>query len=273
MYVKLTTQEKLKDLRVARKLTLKDLEAATGISSSTLGEYENNEYKDITSHSLEVLSNFYGVSIDYLLGITENNIEANTPLEELHLTDEAIAVLKSGKINTRLLSEMITHPTFRKMMTDSEIYVDRIASSRIHDMNTMLEAVRQTMIMEKGADPDDVYMQTIKATQFSEDDFFSTTINRDMMEILSSIRDTHTNDSTTADTTGTDLVKNALTEANHFEGSAEEAKAAMFLGQLGIKYSKISKDEFVTLMNILRKSDLLKSPARKRGKGSSKKKH
>lgn len=40
MYVKLTTQEKLKNLRLAKKMTLKDLETATGISSSTLGEYE-----------------------------------------------------------------------------------------------------------------------------------------------------------------------------------------------------------------------------------------
>ena len=103
MYVKLSIQEKLKDLRVARHLTLSELSDATGIASSTLGEYENNDYKDITSHSLEVLAKFYGVSIDYLMGITENNLEANTPLEELHLTDDAVAVLKSGKINTRLL--------------------------------------------------------------------------------------------------------------------------------------------------------------------------
>ncbi|MGN9126755.1 helix-turn-helix domain-containing protein [Oliverpabstia intestinalis] len=272
MYVKLTTQEKLKDLRVARKLTLKQLEAEVGIASSTLGEYENNDYKDITSHSLEVLAKFYGVSVDYLLGITENNTEANTPLEELHLTDKAVAVLKSGKINTRLLSEMIAHPAFRKMMTDSEIYVDRIAAGRIHDMNIMLEAVRQTMITEKGADPDDIYMQTIKAAQLSEDDFFGTAINKDMMEILSSIRDAHMTDSTTADITGADVVKNALDQANHFEGSAEEAKVAMFLGQLGIKYNKITKDEFVTLMGILRKSDLLKSPGNKRGKGGKKRK-
>ena len=52
-------------------------------------------------------------------------------------------------------------------------------------------------------------MQTIKATQFSDEDFFSTTINQDMMEILSSIRDAHMHDSTAADTTGADVVKNA----------------------------------------------------------------
>ena len=50
---------------------------------------------------------------------------------------------------------------------------------------------------------------------------------------------------TTADTTGADVVKNALDQANHFEGSAEEAQVAMFLKQLGIKYSKLTKDEFV----------------------------
>lgn len=267
MYVKLTTQEKLKDLRVARKLTLSELSDVTGIAASTLGEYENNDSKDITSHSLESLAMFYGVSIDYLLGITENKTEANTPLEELHLSDDAVAILKSGNINTRLLSEIITHPIFRKMMTDSEIFVDRIASGRIQDMNAMLEAVRQTMILEKGADPDDIYMQTIKAAQLSEDDFFGTAIGKDLMEILRSIRESHVTDTTTADTTGTDIVKNALNTANHFEGSAEEAKVAMFLGQLGIKYNKITKEELAVLIGILRKSDLLKSPGSKRGKG------
>ena len=62
---------------------------------------------------------------------------------------------------------------------------------------------------ERGTDPDDIYMQTIKAAQFSEEDFFSTTINQDMMEILSSIRDAHMHDSTAADTTEADVVKNA----------------------------------------------------------------
>ena len=54
-------------------------------------------------------------------------------------------------------------------------------------------------------------------------------------------------DTTTADTTGADVVKNALDQANHFEGSAEEAQVAMFLKQLGIKYSK-------PILNILNRS-------------------
>lgn len=64
------------------------------------------------------------MSVNYLLGIAESDTEANTPLEALYLTDDSVAVLKSGKINTRLFPEMIAHPAFRKMITDSETYVD-----------------------------------------------------------------------------------------------------------------------------------------------------
>ena len=35
----------------------------------------------------------------------------------------------------------------RMLMTDSEIYVDFIVAGRIHDMNTMLEAVCQTLMI------------------------------------------------------------------------------------------------------------------------------
>ena len=68
MKVRLTIQEKLKDLRVERGLTLEELEAKVNISKSTLGSYESNDYKDISHTSLMILAKYYGVSVDYLLG-------------------------------------------------------------------------------------------------------------------------------------------------------------------------------------------------------------
>ena len=63
---------KVKDLRVERGLTLEELEAEVNISKSTLGSYENDEYKDISHTSLITLAKYYGVSTDYLLGFSEN---------------------------------------------------------------------------------------------------------------------------------------------------------------------------------------------------------
>ena len=34
-------------------------------------------------------------------------------LRDLHLSDEVLELLRSGKINNRLLCEMMTHPRFR----------------------------------------------------------------------------------------------------------------------------------------------------------------
>ena len=142
MQVKLTIGERLKDLRTAQKLTLEQLSAEVGISKSALGKYESDNGKDISPYSILVLADYYGVSCDYLMGRTETKNHPNTALHELHLSDDALEVLKAGDFNHRLLSEMICHKDFQTMMLDAEIYVDRIADMRIHDMNAVLEATR-----------------------------------------------------------------------------------------------------------------------------------
>ena len=68
MQIKLTIQERLKDLRVERGLTLEQLAEQTGLSKSALGKYEADDFKDISPFSIVTLAKFYGVSTDYLLG-------------------------------------------------------------------------------------------------------------------------------------------------------------------------------------------------------------
>lgn len=71
MNIKLTIQERLKDLRTERKMTLEQLSEATGLSRAALGKYETDDFKDISPFSIVTLAKFYGVSTDYLLGLTE----------------------------------------------------------------------------------------------------------------------------------------------------------------------------------------------------------
>ena len=139
MYVKLSIPERLKDLRVVDKhLTLEQLAEQTGLSKSALGKYESDDYKDISPFAIATLAEFYGVSTDYLMGLTENKNHPNTELQALHLSDEMVALLESGKINNRLLCEIATHKNFQRLMMDIEIFVDRIADMRIEQMNMVL---------------------------------------------------------------------------------------------------------------------------------------
>jgi len=281
MYVKLTIPERLKDLRVERHLTLEQLAEQTGLSKSALGKYETDDYKDISPFSIVELAGFYGVSTDYLLDVTENKNHPNTELQELHLSDDMIEVLKSGKLNNRLLCEMATHDGFQRLMTDAEIYVDRIADMRINDLNAVLAAVREEVIGQHNPGENDLYLRTLELAQIDEDGYFGHVVHGDMGAILRDIRAAHEKDRTTADTDTPALdVQKRLQDAMSYEGSEDEKKARVFLATFGIDYDAITKEQFVNLMDVLKLSEHLKSPYNRRGKvapyqvhGKGKKKH
>lgn len=141
-----TIQERLWDLRKDKGLNLEELARLTQISKSALASYESKDNKEINHGNLITLADFYGVSIDYLLCRTENREHANTPLAELHLSDEMVALLKSGRFNNRLLCELATHKDFIKFLADIEVYVDGIASMQIQNLKSLVETVRHEII-------------------------------------------------------------------------------------------------------------------------------
>ena len=267
MQVKLTIGERLKDLRVERKLTLEQLADEVGISKSALGKYESDNGKDISPYSISLLADYYGVSADYLMGRTETKNHPNTALHELHLSDDAIDVLKNGQFNHRLLSEVICHKDFQTMMLDAEIYVDRIADMRIHDMNAVLEAVRHLALAKHKGEDEDLYLRTLAVAQVQEEEYFGHVIAKDMATILSDIREDHKADSTTADQTSAAMqVHQQLENAVNFEGSSDEKKAKALLATLGIDYDAITKEQFVNLIEVLKLSKHMNSPISQRGK-------
>ena len=267
MQVKLTIGERLKDLRVERKLTLEQLAAEVGISKSALGKYESDNGKDISPYSILLLADYYGVSCDYLMGRTETKNHPNTALHELHLSDASIDVLKTGKFNHRLLSELICHKDFQRFMLDAEIYVDRIADMRVNDMNAVLEAVRQMALMKNGGEENDLHLRTLEVAQIREDEYFGSLIADDLKGILRDIRNEHRPDTMTADETSlVATVQGQLQDAMNFEGSSEEKQVRSFLATFGIDYDKLTKEQFVSLIEILKLSKYLKSPINQRGK-------
>ena len=59
----------------------------------------------------------------HLLGLTENRNHSNAELTELHLRDDMVELLQSGRINNRLLCEIATHPDFVNLLTLSLIHI------------------------------------------------------------------------------------------------------------------------------------------------------
>lgn len=262
-----TIQERLWELRKDRGLNLEELSKQTGISKSALASYESNAYKEINHGNLIILADFYEVSLDYLFCRTENREQINTPLMELHLNDEMVGLLKSGRINNRLLCELATHKDFIKFLADIEIYVDGIAAMQIQNLNALVDTVRHEIIERYRPGEDDPYMKVLQAAHVDDDEYFSRMVLDDINLIIRDIREAHKKDSESApQTTVADELKENLEAVENFKGSRLEKQAMLYCKQLGINYKNLSEEEFRWLIRILQKSKKTGTPISQRKK-------
>lgn len=158
---------------------------------ATISKYENKENKEYNIVTLNKLAEFYGVSLEWLVGNTEVRTSSLTEIDDLMLDDDTIELLKSGRFNNRLLCEIIKHPDFIKLMTDTEIYVDGIATMQIKNMNNLLDAIRLQIIQQNNPDANDLYQKVLESSHIQEEEYFFHTIHSDWNNIIRTIRKNH----------------------------------------------------------------------------------
>lgn len=267
MHTKLTIPERLKDLRVSEKrMSLQELSDATGIPSSTLGNYEKDENIDMSLGNLITLANFYNVSTDYLLCRTELRKHKNQSVSDLRLNDDAIQILTDKKYNPRLLSELLTHENFKKFMTDLEIYIDGFNDKGIQIANAFLDVMR-CKLTELGADSTDTFATVFDNSHIESEQYYMNILSDDLKPIVSDLRNAHMKDSNTASNIDyQSMVKNIIDDFTSqipttADDDAESSNDAyinglllLFCKNLEMKVSQLSVEEKQTLKEIFSRS-------------------
>ena len=260
MKTEVSISERLKDLRVEKKLNLEELAELTGISKSALGSYELDTPREMNHKNLIALADFYEVSVDYLLGRTENRNLPNAPLSELRLSDATVELLKSGSINNRLLCELVTHEKFAELMADAEIYVDGMATMRFHDINSALAAVRAMILEEHSEAAADRSLKILEAGQIADEDFFCHVTHKTWDAILHDIRKAHENDMESApDTTPADELIKEVRKAMQSPGDRIQEFLEIFCKAFQLKYKRLTDEERTTLKRLFKRSPLIKN--------------
>ena len=186
--MKLTMGEKIKDMRVERHMTTKQLAQATGISEPVLNGLENDLGRDVGYSRIVDLAKFFDVPTDYLLGFTESRITKNIELKELGLSDKAIEVLLAKRQDNELVSQLIEHTEFSNLINAIDIYVKQLAAKSINTINNLTAVVQRGVEnYTSGAGMHDEYgeaMNYINETKVNEDEFLRYRITERFNQIL-----------------------------------------------------------------------------------------
>jgi transcriptional regulator with XRE-family HTH domain len=138
MEIEITINERIADLRTMSGLSQKELAESINIPASTLSRIEQGKISNVSNDVLIKIAEFFNVSTDYLLGLTNVRFKKNIELSALGLSNKAIFALISGKINGDLLSRMIEHQQFPLLLDSADAYFADVHKAGIQSRNDII---------------------------------------------------------------------------------------------------------------------------------------
>lgn len=157
--IKLTTGEKLKDLRIDKGFTSEELckeikeKCGYSITKSKYNEIENDKEKDFGYKAFIYLAKYYNVSVDWLLGLSPNPTtkeDKKTAIKVTGLSEKAINSLKSmSKCMNNELNFIIENNIFEEIVMI--LYRARCKQEYLSGNNTelALQAARSINLIDE----------------------------------------------------------------------------------------------------------------------------
>ena len=133
---------RITQLREERDWKKTELARRLGISLSQVSRIESGETGTISSDILIRLVEVFDVSTDYLLGLTDVRTKKNLDVAQLNISEEAAIQLASGKLDLEMLSRLLEHKEFAKVLflmcayLDNSLEIGNMARNEMIDFMT-----------------------------------------------------------------------------------------------------------------------------------------
>jgi len=139
-YLPGSVSERLRELREAHGYTTKSkLIEASGIDRSKYNRVENGTTQSISGDLLVQLSEFYGVTTDYILGLSDIPERTYYDIEKLGFSVEASKNILSGKVDARVLNELLLNENFGKTTRMMATFFTGYVAQAIANRNALLD--------------------------------------------------------------------------------------------------------------------------------------
>lgn len=146
--------ERIEEIRKDRKLSQRELAAQAGISYDALRRVENGETNTINSDMLIRLAEFFEVSTDYLLGLSNIRERRSYAVSELGLSEESVKRLVSKKIDPDSLNLFLENDRFAAITQLAKTYLLQRTLNGMMDMNAIMDYAIEGMKNASVTDPE-----------------------------------------------------------------------------------------------------------------------
>ena len=175
-------------------------------------------------------------------------------------------MLKSKKLNNRLVSELLSHADFQQLINAIEVYIDKKMLPQMNAMNAIYRLAEETISENFTVEGRNEIMDFLQNAVINEDEYLRFRISERFNDIMKSLFDTHRGDKLSPEHTETVEDMRDLVQAYMVDRKTEpenKAKALVFCKQLGLNASKLDDEEWRVLIKVLERSPLLKRGGRR----------
>ena len=130
---------RIHDLLVEKGMTQAQLAAQIDLSEGGLSRYMSGETEKFSANNIIKAAQVFGVSTDFLLGLTNIPYRTNYDMEELGLSAKAAEKLYTGEVDPVTVSQLIEHPEFALLVRQIAQFKDETIAAGIAGMNTMID--------------------------------------------------------------------------------------------------------------------------------------
>ncbi|MBR3621321.1 MAG: helix-turn-helix transcriptional regulator [Clostridia bacterium] len=134
-----TLAERVRDLRRERNLSQQELGDVFGIDKGTISKIENG--KTINSDLALSFAEYFGVSLDYLFGLSDDRSSVNYDLKKLGISSAAAEKLCSEEVDADIVNMLIEHPDFGNFSIALALYFTDAVTAGACIQNTIFDEV------------------------------------------------------------------------------------------------------------------------------------
>lgn len=153
-YLPGTAGNRITDLRESAGQTIEELAVKVGVNATTLGRIESGQTKKVGNDVLTALAREFGVSTDFLLGLTNIPDRKNYDIAELGLSAQAARNLYTRKVNPDVVNLLLEHPRFAVLTAMISQYLDDSLAAGFAAQNQLFSSLADILYGIGREDPE-----------------------------------------------------------------------------------------------------------------------